>query len=198
MYAVAFSFGGHPADLYEDELALDNDDRWADDPACSRDNRWMHRPTTAACCLPSGPPAPRSVPGPDQLQRHRPVDRRQHRRPRRAAPTRARALHHRRTRHQHGPDPAGALVLPVAVRQLNPSATRPRGTPGRWTAQAGSPRSASGGLRWMGKTNPPGLASTDLPWATADCAAAPCWATLPLRLVSKWLNTVNCRHYEYH
>ncbi len=44
MYAVAYSSGGIPLVYMGDELAMLNDDRWADDPAHADDNRWLHRP----------------------------------------------------------------------------------------------------------------------------------------------------------
>ncbi len=44
MYAVAFAFGGLPMIYMGDEIALRNDDHWAEDPAHAGDNRWMHRP----------------------------------------------------------------------------------------------------------------------------------------------------------
>ena len=44
LYAVAFSFGGIPLIYMGDELAMRNDQRWAQDLAHAHDNRWMHRP----------------------------------------------------------------------------------------------------------------------------------------------------------
>jgi amylosucrase len=44
VYAVAFSFGGIPLIYMGDELAMPNDQRWAQDQAHAHDNRWMHRP----------------------------------------------------------------------------------------------------------------------------------------------------------
>jgi amylosucrase len=44
LYAVAFSFGGIPLIYMGDELAMRNDERWAQDQAHAHDNRWMHRP----------------------------------------------------------------------------------------------------------------------------------------------------------
>jgi amylosucrase len=44
LYSVVFSFGGIPLVWMGDEIALGNDEQWADDPAHAEDNRWMHRP----------------------------------------------------------------------------------------------------------------------------------------------------------
>jgi amylosucrase len=41
---VALGFGGVPLLWMGDELALRNDQGWADDPAHAADNRWVHRP----------------------------------------------------------------------------------------------------------------------------------------------------------
>jgi amylosucrase len=44
VYAVTFCFGGIPLIYMGDELAMRNDQRWAQDQAHAHDNRWMHRP----------------------------------------------------------------------------------------------------------------------------------------------------------
>ncbi len=44
LYSVVYVFGGVPLLYMGDELALCNDQHWADDPAHAADNRWLHRP----------------------------------------------------------------------------------------------------------------------------------------------------------
>jgi amylosucrase len=44
LYAVVYSFGGVPLIYMGDEIALRNDDQYADDPDHADDNRWLHRP----------------------------------------------------------------------------------------------------------------------------------------------------------
>ena len=43
-HAVVLGFGGLPVVWMGDELALLNDEQWADEPAHRTDNRWAHRP----------------------------------------------------------------------------------------------------------------------------------------------------------
>ncbi len=44
LHAVTYSYGGLPMVYMGDEIAMPNDQRWADDPAHAEDNRWIHRP----------------------------------------------------------------------------------------------------------------------------------------------------------
>lgn len=59
LYSVVYSFGGIPLIYMGDEIALGNDDDWAENPAHSDDNRWAHRPrmdwATVAAATPSDP-----------------------------------------------------------------------------------------------------------------------------------------------
>jgi len=43
-HTIVLGWGGLPVLWMGDELALPNDDRWADDPLHADDNRWAHRP----------------------------------------------------------------------------------------------------------------------------------------------------------
>jgi len=43
-HALAFGWGGIPVIWSGDELAMENDPRWADEPGHESDNRWTHRP----------------------------------------------------------------------------------------------------------------------------------------------------------
>ncbi len=43
-HTAVLAFGGVPVLWMGDELALPNDEHWADDPAHADDNRWVHRP----------------------------------------------------------------------------------------------------------------------------------------------------------
>jgi amylosucrase len=43
-HAIVLGWGGVPVVWMGDELALRNDEEWADDPAHADDNRWVHRP----------------------------------------------------------------------------------------------------------------------------------------------------------
>jgi amylosucrase len=44
LYSVIYSYGGIPLIYMGDEIALHNDEAWADDPEHEDDNRWLHRP----------------------------------------------------------------------------------------------------------------------------------------------------------
>lgn len=44
LHALAASYGGIPVIWMGDEIALGNDDAFADDPDHAADNRWLHRP----------------------------------------------------------------------------------------------------------------------------------------------------------
>ncbi len=44
LYSVVYAFGGIPLLYMGDEIAMRNDERWADEPEHADDNRWLHRP----------------------------------------------------------------------------------------------------------------------------------------------------------
>lgn len=44
LHGIAYSAGGIPLLYLGDELAVENDERWAEDPAHMGDSRWTHRP----------------------------------------------------------------------------------------------------------------------------------------------------------